>query len=97
MTNREYTDLEIEIERQEVVRQWVEADISIENLKRRFLNEIGYHEVLDRTYMMQEMWYQFIVENPAVALNKDLFNQAYKIHQSMMDVYQKAGSLQCEV
>lgn len=65
---------------------------NIAQLKLRFESPIGQHEALDRCFMIQENFYEYIVKHPFILLDSRLFGLANKISDLMADLYQDIGN-----
>lgn len=64
---------------------------NITQLSSRFCNEVGQHETLDRIFVNQENFYDYIVRHPYVVLDPKLFKLAYEINDKMAELYQLVG------
>lgn len=54
----------------------------------------GCYEVLDRTSMFLDMIGIYILEHPAIVINKDWYTRAWKIHEAMCELYRDIGNAQ---
>lgn len=51
----------------------------------------GFHEALDRTYLVTEHWDSFILGHPSVFLDAELYREANSILASIANFYSKLG------
>lgn len=72
---------------QELAQTWE----NIQAAKLRFDNEIGWHEVLDRSCLVQETWEQYVLKHPCVVMDQELHAIAWGINELMLDFYQAVG------
>lgn len=72
----------------EVIKNFGEG---IPQLKLRFLSEIGQHEVLDRTYIVNENFQEYILNHPYIVLQPKLFAKAFNLLEELFDLYQEIG------
>ena len=64
---------------------------NVTQLTQRFVNEVGQHETMDRIFIVQENFYDYIAKHPFVLLNPELFNIAQTISDLMADLYQRVA------
>jgi hypothetical protein len=63
-----------------------------ETIEGRFgPSSFGYHELLDRAYLMQSNWETFIAEHPATLLDPERYRQAQEIAVAIAEFYQLVG------
>lgn len=55
------------------------------------VNPGHYHEVMDRSHIINQMWHQFIQENAACKEDPELSKLAEEIGDKLGEFYQKAG------
>lgn len=84
--------IDVENDRQDIIRDWLLSMGSMENLNSRFQSEIGLHEVLDRSCMISQNWYEFVAEHPCVALDKETFALAHAANELMNELYARIGN-----
>lgn len=64
-----------------------------EGVEERFgPGTIGAHEALDRAFMVQSMWEDFVSNHPTIVLNKELFGLAFEISEKLAEFYCRVGS-----
>ena len=81
-------DDEIEEERLDLLAEY---DFN-EPIDERFgPGTFGNHELLDRTYLMESSWRQFVLEHPTCFSDPGLFTQAKEIEARIADFYQAVG------
>jgi hypothetical protein len=51
----------------------------------------GYHELLDRTFLLMDNWESFIATHPATLLDPERYRKAREIADAMADFYQFVG------
>lgn len=51
----------------------------------------GFHEALDRTYLVSEHWESFIMGHPSVFLDAELYREANTILTAVTNFYSKLG------
>jgi hypothetical protein len=88
----EYTDDEIEQERKEEIAKYDDLD----ETRERYINEIGYSEVLHAAYMLTETVDHYLSENPAVVLDREAYHQARLASTHLFNLYQRIGALRHE-
>jgi hypothetical protein len=52
----------------------------------------GYHELLDRAFLLMDNWESFIAAHPATLLDPDRYRKAREIADAMAEFYQMVGS-----
>ncbi len=68
-----------------------------ETIEGRFgPGSFGYHELLDRAFLMQSNWESFIAEHPATLLDPERFRKAQEIATAIAEFYQLVGSSDCD-
>lgn len=82
---------EAENERQEALHKNIDAWGSGIQVYRRFENEIGYHELMDRAAIVQYNLEGFLLEHPVAAMNEKVFSLLYLANQIMAEAYQEIG------
>ena len=86
------TDDEIELERQEYLKQAVETWQTEEEIKRRFaVGSIGAHEALDRVFIIYENIESYLLRHPTIIMDKEAFGKTYKAFELLLEVYQKVA------
>lgn len=61
--------------------------------KKEEINSYSAHELLDRMYMICDIFESYIHEHPFISQNKELFEQAEKISDEMFDMYNIIANL----
>ena len=61
-------------------------------MKKKRITGISWHEVLDRSSLMENLWAEVILSHPAVK-NSPAFGDADRIANLMADFYQKVGKI----
>lgn len=91
----EYTDEEIEEARLEDIKKACSNnELDINQLKERYCCELGYREVLHLSYVQMEIINGYLVEHPAVTLDKEAYNLAFRAGALLHDLYQRVGALE---
>lgn len=54
-------------------------------------DELSMHELLDRSYLVMELFSQYVVEHHALEHMPELRGQAGAVHQALFDFYQAVG------
>ncbi len=64
-------------------------------MKRRAkpIDSLSYHEVLDRTFLVSQMFSDFVAEHPACEQTPELCEMADKIGDLLGEMYQLSGRL----
>jgi hypothetical protein len=57
------------------------------------LDEFHYHEALDRTYLINTMIYEFILNHPVIKKHKKVRKKTKKALSLLLEVYQELGNL----
>jgi hypothetical protein len=52
---------------------------------------LGYHELLDRSYMLMDNWETFIATHPTTLLDPERYRKAQEIADAMAAFYQLVG------
>jgi hypothetical protein len=61
--------------------------------KKNKLDEFHYHEVLDRTYMINEIIENFLINHLVIKKHKKIKNDIEKAQDILYGVYQEIGKL----
>ena len=56
------------------------------------LDKFGYHEVIDRSFLLLEMFYDFVDSHPVVKKNQALREKSDEIGTALAEFYQLAAS-----
>ena len=64
--------------------------------KKKVLDEFYYHEALDRTHLVLEIFTDFVADHPAITSNMDLHGLAETIGNDLAELYQKIGAKRFE-
>ena len=86
--------MDIEVDRQNRLAGARESLVAFEGetLEGRFgPGSFGYHELLDRAYLIQSNWETFIAEHPATLLDPERYRRAQEIATAMAEFYQLVG------
>jgi len=60
-----------------------------ENLKERFEpGSYGHFELTDRSMVIMENWFQYIMEHPSAVMDEELYKAAHQIGTALYDFYQ---------
>jgi len=63
-----------------------------EPLERRFgPGSFGYHELLDRAYLLGSNWEEFVASHPTTLLDPERYRKAREIAEAMAEFYQLVG------
>lgn len=82
---------------QDAVEKWLKSELvdddgdteqAKHDLINRYANEIGGHEVADRTFLAMEHWDEYIRNHPVVLMDERAFRLASIITELMCEVYQ---------
>jgi|GEM_PF-1443264 len=63
------------------------------NNRKNKLDEFHYHEVLDRTYMINEIIENFLINHPVVKKHKKIETDIENAQDILYEVYQEIGKL----
>lgn len=69
-------------------RKEVLKNNTLSEIKDRYFNEIGYHECLDRIFMLSENFDEYIYHHPIILFNDDMATLATEINDKLWDLYQ---------
>ncbi len=56
----------------------------------------GHFELLDRSSVAMENWFQYIQDHPSVVLDEELYVMAHQIGTALHDFYQKVATLELD-
>ena len=59
-------------------------------------DEFGYHELMDRSCVVQEIWNDHILEHGALENEPELKKEAQEIADKMFKFYQNCSSKRCD-
>ncbi|WP_406694157.1 hypothetical protein V5E97_24220 [Singulisphaera sp. Ch08] len=63
-----------------------------ETIERRFgPGSFGYHELLDRAYLLSANWEEYIAAHPTTLIDPDRYRMAQEIAEAMAQFYQLVG------
>ena len=63
----------------------------LEDIKKRFNNEFGKHEAMDRAFLMSENIQLFLVEHPYVIFRPEAYKLAFQASELLAQLYQVLG------
>jgi len=66
-------------------------------IRKRYLNEYGYREVLHTAHILQENVECYLCEHPAVFFDEEAYRLAWVARQTLFDLYQRLGKLEYDV
>ena len=69
----------------------------MKNKTKKVLDEFYYHEALDRTHLILEIFTDFVVEHPTITSNMDLHGLAETIGDDLAELYQRIGAKRFEI
>lgn len=91
----EWTDEEIEATRHVgIIEACKKNDLDINQLKERYCCELGYREALHLAFVQCEIVNSYLVDHPAVTLDKEAYHLAYCAAALLSDLYQRVGQLE---
>lgn len=70
---------------------------SLEEVKERFLNEVGYREALHTAHLLGENVYNYLVEHPCIIFDEKSFWLANIAAMVLFELYQRIGQLDYEL
>lgn len=83
---------DIELYRQETIKNLPEIyGEELEEIRKRFNNEIGRHEALDRSFMISENIESFLVDNPYIIFRPECYRLAFQAQELLIELYQAVG------
>lgn len=63
-----------------------------ETLEQRFgPGSFGYHELLDRAYLLASNWEEFVATHPTTLIDPERYRKAQEIAEAMAEFYQLVG------
>lgn len=91
----EWTDEEVEESRlEDITKACKNNELDINQLKERYCCELGYREALHLAFVQCEIVNSYLVEHPAVTLDKEAYHLAYRAAALLSDLYQRVGQLE---
>lgn len=86
-------DSEEELYRKDALKQLpIEFEESLKDLRKRFNNEIGRHEAMDRVFIINENIESFILNHPYIVFRPECYKLAFQASELIAKLYQKVGS-----
>lgn len=90
----EYTQVEIEQERQDLLAKLpATLEMPIEDIRERFEHEISYSEIIHSVYMLMEMVDNHFLESPSVIFDEEAFRHASTASTALFNLYTRIGLL----
>lgn len=64
-----------------------------DDLKKRFINEIGCHEAMDRAFVQAENVETYLVNHPLIALDPESYKLALVAQNALYSLYQRIPNI----
>lgn len=83
---------EIELYRQENLKNLPEIyGEQLEEIRKRFNNEIGRHEAMDRTFFINYNLEEFLIDHPYIIFRSECYKLAFQAQELLAELYQVVG------
>jgi hypothetical protein len=83
--------MNLEVDRKQKLDE-AREDLVSGTVEERFgPGSLGYHELLDRSYMLMDNWESFITSHPTTLLDPERYRKAQEIADAMTSFYQLVG------
>jgi hypothetical protein len=83
--------MNLEVDRKQKLAE-AREDLALGTVEERYgPGSFGYHELLDRTFLLMDNWESFIATHQATLLDPERYRKAREIADAMADFYQLVG------
>jgi len=74
--------------RDEIEESRLKLMANISNAEDFVRGTMGFHEALDRTWIMISMVHQLLVEHSAIIIDSGLYTRVWMIHEELCNLYE---------